>query len=94
MEAEPKQKKEGEISQKSKSIKKQKVSKRSKRLDKLGENIEVEEKEKGVLYVGHLPYGFEETGLRKFFEQFGTIKRLKMSRSKKVYCTFHSIDCP
>lgn len=28
---------------------------------------------KGIVYVGHLPQGFEEDGLKKFFEQFGKI---------------------
>lgn len=38
----------------------------------------------GVVYIGHLPDGFEEEELRRFFLQFGTVKRAKLSRSKKT----------
>ena len=38
----------------------------------------------GVIYIGHLPDGFEEEELRRFFSQFGTVKRAKLSRSKKT----------
>ena len=71
-----------------------KVSKRSKRLDKVEETQKAEEEEgkKGVVYVGHLPYGFEEAGLRKFFEQFGKITKLKMSRSQKVILCLNLFD--
>lgn len=37
-----------------------------------------------VLYVGHLPTGFEEAGLRSFFSQFGQITRVQVSRSRKT----------
>ena len=39
---------------------------------------------KGIVYIGHLPKGFEEGELRKFFEQFGKINKLRVSRSKKT----------
>jgi len=39
---------------------------------------------KGIIYIGHLPKGFEEAELRKFFEQFGKINKLRVSRSKKT----------
>ena len=39
---------------------------------------------KGIVYIGHLPKGFEEDELRKFFEQFGKINKLRVSRSKKT----------
>ena len=38
----------------------------------------------GVLYVGHIPHGFYEHEMRGFFSQFGTVNRLRLSRSKKV----------
>lgn len=38
---------------------------------------------KGVIYLGHLPKGFYETQMRLFFAQFGTVTRLRISRSKK-----------
>lgn len=39
---------------------------------------------KGIVYIGHLPRGFEEEELRKFFEQFGKISKIRLSRSKKT----------
>ena len=39
---------------------------------------------KGIVYVGHLPKGFNETELKKFFEQFGQVARHRVSRSSKV----------
>lgn len=38
----------------------------------------------GVIYVGHLPLGLFEPQLKTYFEQFGTVLRLRLSRSKKV----------
>ncbi|XP_055345494.1 MKI67 FHA domain-interacting nucleolar phosphoprotein-like [Paramacrobiotus metropolitanus] len=43
-----------------------------------------QETQPGVIYLGHVPYGFAEEPLRKFFSQFGKITRLKLSRSKKT----------
>ncbi|KJE91443.1 hypothetical protein CAOG_08620 [Capsaspora owczarzaki ATCC 30864] len=40
--------------------------------------------ERGVLYVGHIPYGFYEEQMRRFFSQFGNVYRLRMSRNKKT----------
>ncbi len=37
-----------------------------------------------VVYIGHLPWGFEDKGIKKYFEQFGTITRILVPRSKKV----------
>lgn len=37
-----------------------------------------------MVYVGHLPRGLCEPQLRQYFEQFGTVRRLRLSRSKKV----------
>eukprot|EP01040_Poterioochromonas_malhamensis_P010592 gene10592-11532_t len=36
-----------------------------------------------VVYLGHLPKGFDEDEIRKFFNQFGKIKRMKLFRAKK-----------
>ncbi len=44
---------------------------------------------KGVVYVGHLPKGFNEAELKKFFEQFGSVPKLRVSRSKKVCILYH-----
>ncbi|KAF7458578.1 MKI67 FHA domain-interacting nucleolar phosphoprotein [Cryptosporidium felis] len=40
-------------------------------------------REKGIVYVGHLPFGLFEPQLKKYFSQFGKILRIKLSRSKK-----------
>lgn len=38
----------------------------------------------GVVYVGHLPQGLFEPQLKSYFEQFGKVLRLRLSRSKKT----------
>ncbi|XP_032385272.1 MKI67 FHA domain-interacting nucleolar phosphoprotein [Etheostoma spectabile] len=38
----------------------------------------------GVVYVGHLPRGLFEPQLKTYFEQFGKVLRLRLSRSKKT----------
>uniref|UniRef100_A0A8C8DR17 RRM domain-containing protein n=1 Tax=Oryzias sinensis TaxID=183150 RepID=A0A8C8DR17_9TELE len=38
----------------------------------------------GVVYVGHLPLGLFEPQLKSYFEQFGSVQRLRLSRSKKT----------
>ncbi|XP_077241188.1 RNA-binding (RRM/RBD/RNP motifs) family protein [Tasmannia lanceolata] len=37
-----------------------------------------------VLYIGRIPHGFYEDQMQGFFKQFGTIKRLRLARSKKT----------
>ncbi|CAI8496863.1 hypothetical protein CAS74_004510 [Pichia kudriavzevii] len=39
---------------------------------------------RGVIYIGRLPHGFEEKELRRYFQQFGEILRLRLSRNKKT----------
>ncbi|XP_067930199.1 MKI67 FHA domain-interacting nucleolar phosphoprotein-like [Watersipora subatra] len=39
---------------------------------------------KGVVYIGHLPKGFEEHELVGYFKQFGEVNRVRVSRSKKT----------
>ena len=41
------------------------------------------DEKKGIIYVGHLPRGFDEKELKGFFTQFGQIDKLRVSRSKK-----------
>uniref|UniRef100_A0A8C3V8W4 Nucleolar protein interacting with the FHA domain of MKI67 n=1 Tax=Catharus ustulatus TaxID=91951 RepID=A0A8C3V8W4_CATUS len=43
-----------------------------------------EELTPGVVFVGHLPRGLYEPQLREYFGQFGTVTRLRLSRSKKT----------
>ena len=40
--------------------------------------------ESGVIYVAHLPWGFEEQGLKDYFSQFGKVTKLRLARSRKV----------
>lgn len=37
-----------------------------------------------VVYVGHVPHGFYEDEMLGFFGQFGTVKKVRLSRSKKT----------
>eukprot|EP00795_Rhopilema_esculentum_P014457 gene14457-5519_t len=52
--------------------------------DKVANLPSAEASESGVIYIGHIPHGFYEDEMRKFFSQFGTIKRLRLSRSKNT----------
>lgn len=38
--------------------------------------------DRGVVYIGHLPHGFTERPMRKFFSQFGDILNLRVSRNR------------
>jgi nucleolar protein 15 len=51
--------------------------------DQKSEKVE-EGDERGVIYIGRIPHGFYEEQMRGFFEQFGEITRLRLSRNKKV----------
>jgi len=46
--------------------------------------VEEVDESRGVVYLGHIPYGFFETQMRPFFEQFGTVTRLRLARNKKT----------
>ncbi len=37
-----------------------------------------------VVYLGHVPHGFFEEQMRAFFAQFGGVKHVRLSRSKKT----------
>lgn len=58
-----------------------KASRTSTRFAALGKE---EKSETGLVYVGHLPYGFVEEGLKQYFEQYGDVLRVKLMRSKKT----------
>ncbi len=49
-----------------------------------GDDDEDDPSERGVVYVGHVPYGFFEDQMKGFFQQFGEVKRLRLARNKKV----------
>jgi len=38
---------------------------------------------RGVVYLGHIPDGFFEPQIRKYFNQFGKVQKVRLSRSKK-----------
>mmetsp|Transcript_3058 Transcript_3058/g.8908 ORF Transcript_3058/g.8908 Transcript_3058/m.8908 type:complete len:212 (-) Transcript_3058:334-969(-) len=38
----------------------------------------------GILYIGHLPHGFYEKEMKGFFGQFGAVKNVRLSRSRKT----------
>merc|ERR1711879_499256 len=42
-----------------------------------------EDREPGVIYIGHVPHGFYESQMKKYFSQFGKVLAIKVSRSKK-----------
>jgi nucleolar protein 15 len=47
-------------------------------------NLKSSGSKRGVIYIGRLPSGFEEKELKKYFQQFGDITRLRLSRNKKT----------
>ena len=57
-----------------------------KKKSKKGKIEEVEEPMRpGIVYVGRIPHGFYEKEMEGFFSQFGEVKRIKVSRNKKVW---------
>lgn len=38
--------------------------------------------EKGVVYLGHIPHGFYEDGIKAYAKQFGNVTRVRVARSK------------
>eukprot|EP01091_Cochliopodium_minus_P010877 TRINITY_DN2982_c0_g1_i1.p1 TRINITY_DN2982_c0_g1~~TRINITY_DN2982_c0_g1_i1.p1 ORF type:complete len:117 (-),score=26.62 TRINITY_DN2982_c0_g1_i1:119-469(-) len=45
----------------------------------------------GVIYISHLPHGFYEVQLYKYFRQFGGVLHVKLARSKKVNIFYNLI---
>ncbi|XP_017867399.1 PREDICTED: MKI67 FHA domain-interacting nucleolar phosphoprotein [Drosophila arizonae] len=43
-----------------------------------------ERKERGVVFIKHLPHGFFEQQLRQYFKQFGHVTRLRLARSERT----------
>jgi len=43
----------------------------------------MEGENRGVIYLGHIPYGFFEEQMRGFFSQFGEVTRLRIARNKR-----------
>jgi len=42
------------------------------------------EKNRGIVYISHIPHGFYEKQMREFFAQFGTVTNLRLGRSRKT----------
>lgn len=40
--------------------------------------------QRGIIYIGRIPHGFYEDEMSKYFEQFGPIINLRLSRNKKT----------
>jgi nucleolar protein 15 len=47
-------------------------------------NLPNEEEESSVIYIGHIPHGFYEEQMFKYFKQFGFIESLRLHRSRKT----------
>ncbi|XP_072020839.1 uncharacterized protein [Amphiura filiformis] len=47
------------------------------------ETSEKQPEDSAVVCLSHIPHGFFEGQMRKYFSQFGQVKRLRLSRSKK-----------
>lgn len=41
-------------------------------------------KNRGIVYISHVPHGFYEKQMRDFFSQFGVITNLRLGRSRKT----------
>ena len=57
------------------------------RINVTEQKLEVLEKgeiPKTVIYIGHLPWGFNDDGIKKYFSQFGEIDKIFQPRSRKV----------
>ena len=68
-----------------KKVKKEKKEKKTDRMAKRFNKLRInsnEQTQRGVLYIGHLPKGFNEEELKKFFGQFGTVSKIRLARSK------------
>ncbi|KRX01916.1 hypothetical protein PPERSA_05755 [Pseudocohnilembus persalinus] len=80
--------KEGKVStEQRKSIKKSQKNKNSKtnKSQRFGAAKKADPQvNKTILYIGHLPHGLLEDQLKKYFSQYGTIKNVKVGRSRKT----------
>jgi|ERR1711957_54669 len=61
-------------------VRNSRVAKATKDMEKMET---IENNNTGVIYIGHLPWGFDEKGVKKYFEQFGNITRIMLPRSSK-----------
>lgn len=78
------QKKSGDAQKEDKKVSGSKLH-RFEKLQKIVDEYEGKADARGVLYLGHLPYGFMEPQIREYFSQFGEVYNVKLFRSKKVW---------
>ncbi|XP_032667047.1 MKI67 FHA domain-interacting nucleolar phosphoprotein [Odontomachus brunneus] len=85
-----KSKKDIEIKSKKKSnltkytLTKSKPTSISKTSPKSVPHKEKRSKDKGIVYVGHIPHGFYEEQMEDYFKQFGKITQVRVARSKRT----------
>eukprot|EP00933_Yihiella_yeosuensis_P073518 TRINITY_DN82232_c0_g1_i1.p1 TRINITY_DN82232_c0_g1~~TRINITY_DN82232_c0_g1_i1.p1 ORF type:complete len:324 (+),score=104.13 TRINITY_DN82232_c0_g1_i1:70-1041(+) len=72
-----------EAEEESKEKAPKKIKTKANRFQEAKEDEEEPKEPRGVIYLGHIPKGFFEPQMRKYFSQFGTVTRLRLSRSKK-----------
>ncbi|KAG5323325.1 MK67I protein, partial [Acromyrmex heyeri] len=41
-------------------------------------------KNRGIVYIGHIPHGFYEEQMKDYFKQFGNVTRVRVARSKRT----------
>ncbi|EDW38926.1 GL13812 [Drosophila persimilis] len=54
-----------------------------KKLPKAKPEDQKERKERGIVFIKHLPHGFFEQQLRQYFKQFGRVLRVRLARSPR-----------
>ncbi|XP_029461064.1 MKI67 FHA domain-interacting nucleolar phosphoprotein [Rhinatrema bivittatum] len=54
------------------------------RVRRMKQKPQAEKLTPGVIYLGHLPKGLYEPQLKGYFSQFGSVSRVRLSRSKKT----------
>ncbi|KAL6441279.1 hypothetical protein ACFW04_003499 [Cataglyphis niger] len=41
-------------------------------------------RQRGIVYVGHIPHGFYEEQMKDYFKQFGIVTKVRVARSRKT----------
>merc|ERR1712071_210092 len=72
------------LQKKPKSVDSKKNGTKKPKAKKAGKKSIKKELKRGVVYLGHIPHGFFESEIKGFFEQFGSVTRVKVSRSPKT----------
>ena len=58
-------------------------------MDTLNDNPFAEQKKHAVMFISHLPKGFEEQALKGFFNQYGKVLKCKVSRHPQTLKSRH-----